>query len=385
MFIENLTKVGDLVLDPMVGSGTTLVECLLGRRAGVGLDLDPLAVMLSQCKVKRIEKEKLVSAVKAVIEKARANIATCYGTFARLPIQDALSRFDEETKEFIKYWFKPETVLELTSLIDAIEEGEFDSRVEVALKVAFSSVIVTKSGGVTLARDLAHSRAHKDTSKEVPSAIRMFEQKAVKIAYALDSLPDGVDVSVIMADARRVPLDDETVDLIITSPPYAIAIDYVRAHKFSLVWLGYSIRQLSELRGMYIGTEKVPKTKRLFKTEIPSIDEYLSKLIELDGRRGLMVAKYFVDMQEALKEMYRVLRPGKCAIVVVGPSTVRGHIVPTHEMLIKLGVDIGFEYVGRGLRSLDRDKRQLPVSNRSNKSGIEARIHEEYVLALAKC
>ena len=76
-----------------------------------------------------------------------------------------------------------------------------------------------------------------------------------------------------------LPLADGSVDLIVTSPPYANAIDYMRAHKFSLVWLGQPIANLSHLRGKYIGAERqdtggVPQPCRLWHSRrLPDLSE----------------------------------------------------------------------------------------------------------------
>ena len=77
-----------------------------------------------------------------------------------------------------------------------------------------------------------------------------------KSLTALLALPaDALPVALHHADARQLPIDDESVDLVITSPPYANAIDYMRAHKFSLVWFGEPISELSALRATYIGSD----------------------------------------------------------------------------------------------------------------------------------
>lgn len=59
----------------------------------------------------------------------------------------------------------------------------------------------------------------------------------------------------LQGDARRLPLDDESIDLVVTSPPYLNAIDYMRCSKFSLVWMGYTIESLRHIRSASIGTE----------------------------------------------------------------------------------------------------------------------------------
>jgi hypothetical protein len=83
--------------------------------------------------------------------------------------------------------------------------------------------------------------------------------------------------------------------------------------------------------------------------------------------------------------MYRVLKPGKAAILVVGSSTMRGIDTVTHACLEEIGQQIGFEIPHIGVRKLDRDRRMLPVRrNRQENSQIENRMHEEYVIGFYK-
>jgi len=83
--------------------------------------------------------------------------------------------------------------------------------------------------------------------------------------------------------------------------------------------------------------------------------------------------------------MYRVLRPGKAAIVVVGSSVMRGRDTETQTCLAEIGKIVGFEVPAIGVRRLDRDRRMLPVSARKNEdSQIQQRMHEEYVIGFWK-
>jgi len=86
----------------------------------------------------------------------------------------------------------------------------------------------------------------------------------------------------------------------------------------------------------------------------------------------------------ALVEMHRVLRKGRSAIVVVGSSTVRGTEVPTALVLAELGEHAGFKLIGVKDRTIDRNRRLMPVSRVSDRTGIEARMHGEQVIAFAK-
>jgi hypothetical protein len=105
---------------------------------------------------------------------------------------------------------------------------------------------------------------------------------------------------------------------------------------------------------------------------------------ECDGKRSQVIARYFVDMQRSIQEMFRVLRPGRACIIVVGSSTVRGVNILTQYALAEIGEAVGFRLVGVKERQIDRDRRLMPVSRVSHETGIEARMHREHVIALVK-
>ena len=250
--------------------------------------------------------------------------------------------------------------------------------------MTFSSVIITKSGGVSLARDLAHSRPHLDKTKIPKNAIEQFSLRLRKNLVSISQLrTNGTAAASLAGDARLMPLRDGVVDLVVTSPPYANAIDYMRAHKFSLVWLGEDLTELSELRSEYVGSERVGHTPYAGLPDRPGA--ITQKLAELDGSKAAILRKYFVEMKSVLAEVYRVLREDSAAIVVVGPSVMRGIDVQTHYCLADIAGVVGFDVVGVARRLLDRNKRMMPARfGKKTDSMIEQRMHEEYVIGLLK-
>lgn len=248
----------------------------------------------------------------------------------------------------------------------------------------FSSIIITKSGGVSLARDLAHSRPHKDRTKVPKHAFDQFRRALGKAVTAVSELAlheNGIQI--LEGDARELPIESASVDLIVTSPPYANALDYMRAHKFSLVWLGESIKWLGEHRARYIGSERINVD---LSEKLPAYTEsILTELGARDGKKQKIVRKYFLEMRQAMQEMFRVLKHNSTGIIVVGTSTMRGYVIPTQECLADLGRDIGFDVIGIAERKLDRNRRMLPARfKKSDDSMIEQRMHEEYIIALLK-
>jgi len=232
-----------------------------------------------------------------------------------------------------------------------------------------------------MVRDLAHSRPHKVSDKVPRDAIKQFEARVRKNIESITSLPRRDYEPIIhCGDARELPVADSSVDLVVTSPPYANAIDYMRAHKFSLVWLGDKIEDLATLRSTYIGSERTSGTSNEL---LPlRAEQIISRLAALDAAKSRVLRKYYADMHVAISQMFRVLRPNRAVIIVVGSSTMRGIDVETHLCLAELAQAVGFDIVGVVERKIDRDKRMMPARfGAKGTSGIEERMHHEYVIA----
>jgi len=392
LFIERLTKPGEMVLDPMCGSGTTNVEALLLKRNSVGLDIDPLAVLISKCKVTPLSIDRLYECLMNVVSsllRFKKYSLTWFveGRDVDDTIEANLSEYPPDVRRFFNYWFKPKTIAELATIVKIIREIE-DPDIRRFFEVCFSSIIIRKSGGVSLARDLAHSRPHRDARKRVPCAFDEFIKRAYTMfglmKEFLSKCPNGVIAEIIWGDCRELPIEDCSIDLIVTSPPYANAIDYLRAHKFSLFWLGYTPKDIACLYPHYIGTERGFK-KPYLKYRLKEAEQVVQMVINKDEKRGAILANYFNNMVEAISEMHRVLKPGKRCIIVIGPSTIRGILVETHKVIVEIGEQMGFKCISIIEREIDRDKRQLPLSrNRGLINRIEARIHSESVIIFRK-
>jgi DNA modification methylase len=400
IFIEGLTAAGDIVLDPMVGSGTTLLEARLAGRRGLGFDIDPLALRISQVKVTPLNSVSLFPILQQIISAASFRLSS-----SRAELERELNGFFlPATRKFVDDWFLPETQLELLALLTEIRKIP-NKEIQTFFEVAFSSIIITKAGGVSLALDLGHTRPHRPKliikksgasvpgqlfekapsylTKTVRPAIPEFKKRVLQNIAGL-SKPAVYPVEISYGNAQRLPLKDHSIDLVVTSPPYASnAIDYMRAHKFSLVWLGYSIEDLSKKRREYIGDEAlIPLDGFVF----PGITtRVLSDLEVVDHRKSLTLRRYYFEMAAVLKEMFRVLKPQCSSIVVVGNSMMRGIDTQTAVCLAEIGRALGFEVPRIEIRHLDRDKRMMPVGiNLDLNSQIQQRMHEEYVIGFYK-
>jgi len=418
-FIEELTVPGDVVLDPMMGSGTTVLEAYLSGRLGVGFDIDPLALKLSKAKVTPLNVRLVAQTSRRILERAQRTTKERRHEL----IKELENRWDSKTRDFIDYWFAPETQIEMLALITEIDRIE-DANLRNFFELAFSAIIITKSGGVSLAFDLAHTRPHRvkvvigtsgevilgDTSADSSSHRVRFLTKTLRspfwefekrVAQNLSGLREsnGIQLNleglfepeqeriiplIALGNAKDLPLDNDSIDLIVTSPPYASnAIDYMRAHKFSLAWMGYPVDELGQRRKKYIGGEAV--TSFDFEDLPDRTRRVVFDISGQDEKKGRVLHRYFSEMTRTLREMFRVLRSGKVAIVVVGSSVMRGRDTETHVCLAEIGRQIGFEIPRIGVRNLDRNRRMMPTGSELDlTSQIQQRMHEEYVIGFYK-
>jgi DNA modification methylase len=400
-FILELTDAGDVVLDPMMGSGTTLLEAYINGRRGIGFDIDPLAILLAQVKTESFNVSELLMTSKRILKEARKTIRL----YPNLFITQKEKRFDIKTIEFLDYWFTKEIQLELLALLIEIEKVEI-VKVRDFFRVVFSSIIITKTGGVSLALDLAHTRPHKakvvllkngqvlfgdenekrrHLIKTLRSPLDEFEKKLDQnLRGVIESPLSNLFPSINFGSALSMSLPSSSVDLIITSPPYASnAIDYMRAHKFSLVWFGYPVESLTEKRKTYIGSEGFADLPKL---ELPKSVENIVEEIGMKSKsKGISLRRYYIEMTLALQEMFRVLKSEKSAIVVVGNSILAGYDAQVEDSLVSIGRKIGFEIPSIGIRQLDRNRRMMPVGSRIDiNSQIQQRMYEEYVIGFYK-
>lgn len=369
-----------VVLDPMAGSGTTLVAARLGGHAAIGFDTDPLAVLIAKVGASDIRKGSLRKAAEKVLSLAKYDYTYVRDCHA-YPVGA-----DAETKDFVSFWFDPTTRRQLCALSNCIadsEVGEYQN----ALWCAFSRMIITKKVGVSRGIDVSHSRPHILYDQAPVRPFEMFMSQVEKLVSAssfTDVRPDAPRARVAAGDARSLPLEDGSVDLVITSPPYLNAIDYLRGHKLSLVWMGYPLSKLREIRGSNVGAEKSGSSD----TPAPQIRAALGRLggvVSLGTRWEGIARKYVTDLDAVVSELARVTKPDGKLALVIGDSTVRGVFVRNSSAIRTLCGAHGFRLTSLTRRSLPANKRYLPPpSTDRTTSDLDGRMTEEVILRFVR-
>lgn len=364
------------VLDPMMGSGTVLAIARKKGHAAVGFDVDPLAAMIARVWTTPISTKKLTKAAMRVLSKAtKLSISLTHN--------DTCPRgCDKATRKFIKYWFDLESRRQLTALSTTILRIR-DIKVREALLCAFSRLIIAKSSGASLARDLAHSRPHKFYDLAPVRPFDNFMSAVTHVArnsISRSSTRKGPRASARIGDARRLTLRANSVDLALTSPPYLNAIDYIRCSKFSLVWMGFGVDQLSQVRRVSVGSE----VGKQLDDSSRAVMRRLKLKRKLPTRHSAILARFIGDMQTSLSEVARVLVPGGKAIYVVGENTVRGVYIRNSVIVSEAARAAGLRLTKKSSRRLPRNRRYLPPPVRKDAKEFDSRMGREVILVFRK-
>ncbi len=363
-----------LVLDPMCGSGTTLRVAMENGISAIGSDLDPLAVLISKVNTTHIESYKCMRAAEAVVKDA--SILLLRET--RLPWIDD----NRETQEFIRFWFGNKQSADLRKLVTIIYRDHSGEMLDF-LKIAVSRIIITKESRASLARDTSHSRPHKVTLDNNFEVFPNFLKSAHILASRLPSkgLPNP---DVAIADSRNLlDIPSSYIDRVITSPPYLNAIDYMRGNKLALVWLGYRVSELRQIRSTSIGSERqIDKDKRA--ESLNSIIHELGFYKKLKNKEKFMFERYVNDIYLLMSEIHRVIKPSGVAILVVGNSYLKGVFIKNTLAVIEAARIAGLELKLSKDRRLPANKRYLPITSLPQDSSLGKRMRTESVLTFAK-
>ena len=333
--ISLLTQPGELVVDPYCGSGTTLLEAaLLGRRC-VGVDLNPLAVLIARVKTTPIPEAALDSLVCTL-----GNALTTNGIDSSLPLFQELAAqevagTDQDPRfncEWYRKWFQPHVLRELIEIDRAIRAINCQELRDLA-HVAFSNILRRSSNAHSGYPNVMFDRNSPVKGSPVSPFLKALSRNAKMTASLSNVRASWSDVSVVKGDAASLPIASGTVDAVISHPPYVGSVPYAEYGALSLQWLGYEPKQLDrQLTG---------------------------------GRRQSrdVVQRFEAGYHQMLRETQRVLRPGRHAFLMVGNPKVRGEIVDLAQMTLDLACDTSLELVARTERQ--------GINRRGNNMGRE--------------
>lgn len=358
------------VLDPMCGSGTVLGAALQEGHEVWGFDVDPLAVLISRVAVASIDTTALRNRARKVVEASKRSKAR------------SLPWRDQETRSFAAYWFAEHQQLQLTRLSRSISEVG-GAKLRMALQVAMSRIIITKSPKASLAADTSHSRPHRVATSSEYDVLAGFMHSVDTLIPLLEKRDLRGVAHVRQGDARSLPLQSSCIDLVITSPPYLNAIDYMRGHRLSLIWLGFSLGELRAIRSDSVGAERALDEAEDEKTTS------MVRLIEASATKQAalprpVIARYARDLNKFAVELHRVCSRDARVVTVIGNSNLRGNFIRNDALVRRALKSAGFDITSKRSRDLPEASRYLPVRVQDARSSMARRIRTETVLTAVK-
>lgn len=365
----------DLILDPFCGCGTTLVEACLKGINSYGIDIDPLARLLTRVKCTPLYREQPSLLFKAFDDLTRKIRKDC-STISLEEQPDVMLHCNW------RYWFDED----IMKLLIRIKRGirRFDppstqnenekQAVRDFFLMCLSSII--KKVSYLDEEQIKIKRSKRKFEEGVQNPINTFEKISKKkiagmidFATAMKHHP-RVIAKIIGEDARSIAFGDKAVKLIVTSPPYINAIDYPFAHKHELFILDLlNPKDYRPRSRKYIGVSERVLLKAMYEDihlcGYEPVDKYIKKIYsqgkDVDKNRAYVVFQYFTSMEKFLSEASRVLSDDGRLVVFVGDNHIRKIYIPTHALLIGVAEEkCGFKTETFFFHHLKKKKFGLP-------------------------
>ncbi|MEM2934335.1 MAG: DNA methyltransferase [Methanocellales archaeon] len=337
--IKLYSKPKDIIFDPFCGSGTVLVEAKLAGRNGIGVDLNPFGILLSEVKTMQIDPIILKKNINNFLDNVRP-----------LQIESKRKNVSFEVPRFfnIEFWFKEYVIRDLVVVKKCIDEIT-DPNVKKFLLVCFSLLVRktsnTRNGEFKLYR-YSKEKLNNHNPDVLQTLIQILKEAYRSMNQFYIKADKTVFTSLLCCDARKVPIASETMDLLVTSPPYGdsrTTVAYGQFSRLPLQWLGYKDKEVSSIDRKCLGG--INNGKYNFDLNSITLNEVVSKIMNKDEKRGNEVGIFFYDLNDCLKEMFRLMKPNSYTCIVIGNRMVKGVRIPTNLIISELCQEIGFSFV----------------------------------------
>ena len=320
---------GSMILDPFCGSGVTLTEAQDAGIEAIGVDLNPIACLLSRVKVNLLHPEFL---------------PTAYDIISSIKLYTGEVKIPDIPN--LDHWFRKDVQRSLTLIINAINQIG-DVNIADALRFCVSSIIVKVSNQESDTRYAAINKAY--TGDDV---LAFFLQKAIKLSSVKEDYSYKAASTVLNKNSLQLNGSDfpKPIGLVITSPPYPNAYEYWLYHKYRMWWLGFDPLTVKD-------------------QEIGARAHYFKKNHQTEVDFILQMESLFTSFAEnCLKDAF--------VCFIVGRSKIHGRIVENEKIIRDAGEKVGFTLVDSIARTINPSRKSFNLSH--------ARIKQEHLVVLQK-
>jgi DNA modification methylase len=380
--IKENSQEGDVVIDPFMGSGTTVVEAIVNNRIGIGTDINEIANLLAKVKTTPIDSNLLSEEFYNLENDLSKRLNRQFESY----VKKALENLPQN--ERIDYWFLPQQKEKLSVILDRILEIEGQDVKDFYL-ITFAQIL--KSCSIWLQKSVKPTR---DLKKKIYDPVALFLQQSKKMLkkhYEFDKIlepkiKNNIDFyrNVKCGDSRNLPCENNKATLIVTSPPYVTSYEYADLHQLPSLWFGY-LDELAQFRQKFIGSAYTNRDNVDLKSELAD-----NIVANLKNKKQNEVKNYFADMLETFEETKRVLKQGGRACIVIGNTEFQRVEISNAEVFQEQFENIGFkthDVIKREIPSKMLPSTRDPETGKFGKatdSNIKMAYPTEYILIMEK-
>jgi len=356
--------------DPFMGCGTTVVTAISRGFKASGTHINKIAYLITRVKSTPIEPEYL----NKKIEQLMSRLKVLNGTQITLFNDKIEPLIPQKHIDRINYWFTEENKNELGKILRVIYD-ENDEVIRNFFLVAFSHIL--KNCSIWLQGSTKPTRDLEKKSVKPYDALRrhLMKMRSGNEAF-YKVVPDRIRkninqyLNIEIGDARKQPVSDETVDLVVTSSPYVTSYEYADLHQLSTIWLDLA-DDLTDYKKGFIGTSYKKYENKRLKSSISA--DIVDKMSKKSKKMAKEIEAFFIDMEEVFDESFRILKHGGRCCYVIGDTKLKGIDILNAEVFAESLQYSGFKF--------DRlIKREIPSKilpqKRDEKTGRFANNHE---------
>ncbi|MEY4935419.1 MAG: hypothetical protein RIS64_1778 [Bacteroidota bacterium] len=372
--IKQYSKKGDIVIDPFMGSGTTIVESIVNQRIGIGTDINEIAYLVAKVKTTPLNSMELLIELNEIEQYLKGSLNGQFNYFW----ERAASIVPKH--ERIDYWFKTAQKQKLGIILHrilAIKQIDIKDFYLVTFAQILKSCSIWLQKSIKPTRDL-NKMDIEPMTQFLYHAKKMLKRQATFEKMVALNIKQNIDNQRVIAcdDARQLPCATEKAQLIVTSPPYVTSYEYADLHQLPLLWLGH-LDELTAFRKKFIGSSFKERTEKIdLKSDLAN-----ETIHRLKNKKAKEVETYFADMLEAFQEMKRVLKVGGKICMVIGNTKFQEVEILNAEVFAEQLESIGFKIYDVICREIP--SKMLP-STRDKETGRFAKTANTDILAYPK-
>jgi len=326
--INNYSNENDIVADLFAGCGTTLVEAKIHGRKSIGVDVNPVAELITKAKTTPIFPQLLEDAFVDLQEEMK--------------VYDPNVLNNHVFHDKIDYWFVLENKQKIAFLCQKIHKIP-NQEVQSFFLVALSNILKNCSKWLqssTKPQIDPHKKVIDPFSSFVNQSKQMIKHNNIffnKLSYdGFINLPCEISLE----DARKTSIESSSIGIIISSPPYATSYEYADIHQLTGFWYDY-FSDLKGFRKKFIGSFFSNHDDVYTYSHLGQ--EIINQLFEKHPRTAKEIANYFNDLRKVTQEMHRILKPSGYVCLVIGNTTLLDVKVKSAEVLTENLISCGFE------------------------------------------